>query len=169
MGHPTIETGGVHRYNSDHERRLPVVDLRQAPAAEREARAEELIFAETQIPFDVTRLPLVRWKLLRLEDELYELVQVEHHFVHDGWSIGNLLRELEVISEMIHRLDDLVGFLGNRPFFHADEPSAADLSVCGMLTVVRDGPMEAAAEALRDRPALLEYMERVEKQIKSPV
>lgn len=78
------------------------------------------------------------------------------------------LRELEVIDELAHRLDDLVGFLGNRPFFHAEEPSAADLSVCGMLSIVRDGPMEAGAEALRQRPALLEYMERVEKHIKAP-
>jgi glutathione S-transferase len=78
------------------------------------------------------------------------------------------LRELEVIDELAHRMDDLVGFLGNRPFFHADEPSAADITVCGMLTIVRDGPMEMGAEELRLRPVLLEYMERVEKQIKAP-
>jgi glutathione S-transferase len=79
------------------------------------------------------------------------------------------LRELEVIGEMVHRLDDLVGFLGNRPFFHAEEPSAADLSVCGMLSIILNGPMEAAGEELRERPILVEYMERVEKQIKLPV
>ena len=78
------------------------------------------------------------------------------------------LREIEVITELAHRLDDLVGFLGNRPFFHSEEPSAADLSVTGMLSIIRDGPMVAAAEELRLRPVLLEYMERVEKRIKSP-
>lgn len=75
------------------------------------------------------------------------------------------LRELEVTDEMSHRLDDLIGFLGNRPFFHADEPSAADLSVCGMLSVIAFGPMVAGTNLLQQRPQLVRYMERVEKFI----
>ena len=61
--------------------------------------------------------------------------------------------------------NDLVGFLGSRPFFHADEPSAADLSVCGMLSVIRFGPMAKGLDLLETRPQLIRYMERVEKFI----
>jgi amino acid adenylation domain-containing protein len=77
--------------------RLPVVDLRGVPAGEREDAAEELVAATLAVPFDVSRAPLIRWRLLQLDDELHVLVQVEHHFVHDGWSYAVLLRELKAL------------------------------------------------------------------------
>jgi amino acid adenylation domain-containing protein len=73
---------------------LPVVDLRRVPEPERQELAERLFGAAAAVPFDVARAPLIRWRLLRLEDELWELIQVEHHFVHDGWSFALLLSEL---------------------------------------------------------------------------
>ncbi|HEY0512064.1 MAG TPA: amino acid adenylation domain-containing protein [Thermoanaerobaculia bacterium] len=76
---------------------LPVLDLRPVPEVERADLAER-IFAETaQVPFDISRAPLIRWRLLRLEDELWELIQVEHHFVHDGWSFAVMLQEIKAI------------------------------------------------------------------------
>lgn len=51
------------------------------------------------------------------------------------------LRELEVLDELANRMDDLVGILGQRAYFHAEEPSVADAAVFGMLRVIRDGPM----------------------------
>ncbi|MCP4657568.1 MAG: amino acid adenylation domain-containing protein, partial [bacterium] len=78
---------------------LPVVDLRGLPGERRETVAEALMAARTQIPFDVTRLPLICWILVRLEDEHHQLFQIEHHFVHDGWSVSILLRELQAIYE----------------------------------------------------------------------
>ena len=71
------------------------------------------------------------------------------------------LREVEVMNGMAARLDDLVTFLGDRPFFHADEPSLADLSVCAMLRTIRDGPMPAGASLIASRRGLTEYMARV--------
>jgi len=76
---------------------LPVLDLRQVPAEERKALAEEIFFATAKVPFDLTRAPLIRWRLLRLADDLWELIQIEHHFVHDGWSFAVLLREIKTI------------------------------------------------------------------------
>ena len=78
---------------------LPVVDLSTVPAAEREALAERLIAEELRWPFDLTKLPLARWKLLRLAADDHVLVQVEHHFVHDGWSFALLLREMRALYE----------------------------------------------------------------------
>jgi amino acid adenylation domain-containing protein len=77
--------------------RLPVCDLRALPAAARQEESERLVLLATQVPFDVTELPLIRWRLLRLEDDLWELIQVEHHFVHDGWSFSVLLKEIKAL------------------------------------------------------------------------
>jgi glutathione S-transferase len=69
----------------------------------------------------------------------------------------------EVLSQLRERIDDLVGFLGQRPFFHADQPSLADLSVYGMLRVVRDGPIPGMQAFLATRPTMVAYMERMEE------
>jgi amino acid adenylation domain-containing protein len=78
---------------------LPVTDLRGLQPDERRARADEIRRGEFSRPFDLARLPLVRLRLLRLDDEAYELVFVEHHFVHDGWSFGIFMRELKALYE----------------------------------------------------------------------
>jgi glutathione S-transferase len=73
------------------------------------------------------------------------------------------LREAEVLEELGHRLDDLVGFLGDRHFFYADQPSVADLSVYGMLLVLETGPMTNSATMVRKHSSLTAYMERMQK------
>jgi amino acid adenylation domain-containing protein len=76
---------------------LPVIDLSQVPPEERKALAEEIFFATAKVPFDLSRAPLIRWRLLCLADDLWELIQIEHHFVHDGWSFAVLLQEIKAI------------------------------------------------------------------------
>ncbi|MGH0034714.1 MAG: glutathione S-transferase family protein [Myxococcota bacterium] len=78
------------------------------------------------------------------------------------------LREIEIANEMASRLDDLVGLLGERPYFHANEPSWADLSVFGMLEVMKDSPMAMGRDLIGERPTLLAYMERVDEATRSP-
>jgi glutathione S-transferase len=65
-------------------------------------------------------------------------------------------------------MDDLVVLLGNRPFFHGDELSVADLSVFGMLLVLRDSPITGGGTLLEERPALVTFMERVDKLTRAP-
>ena len=76
-------------------------------------------------------------------------------------------RELEIIQEIEDRLTDLVGFLRDRPFFHADEPSIADLSIYSMLLVLRDGPIPRCPEAIAERPTLTAFLERMESGVAS--
>ncbi len=77
------------------------------------------------------------------------------------------LRELEIIRELQDRMDDLVGFLRDRDFFHADEPSIADLSVYAMLLVLREGSIPGCAEAIAERPTLAAFLDRMAGRIKS--
>ena len=73
---------------------LPVEDLTETRAGEREARVKELAAAEYARPFDLRRGPLFRAKLLRLGDDEHVFVVAMHHIVSDGWSMAVLFREL---------------------------------------------------------------------------
>ncbi|MFF4707218.1 amino acid adenylation domain-containing protein [Streptomyces sp. NPDC001297] len=77
--------------------RLPVVDLQDVPEADRESRTEEVVRDTIRRPFELTDPPLARWLLIRHAADDHTLVQVEHHFVHDGWSFGVLLDEIRAI------------------------------------------------------------------------
>jgi len=74
------------------------------------------------------------------------------------------LREAQVLDGIAGRLSDLTAFLGNRAFFYAETPSLADLSVYGMLRLLENGPITGSRELLLKEPALLAYMERMQKQ-----
>jgi amino acid adenylation domain-containing protein len=76
---------------------LPVHDLSGMYEAEREAALRERVSEAFLRPFDINRLPLVRWTLVRLSPREHVLIVVEHHFVHDGWSFGVFLRELRAL------------------------------------------------------------------------
>jgi len=76
-------------------------------------------------------------------------------------------RELEVVHQIEARMDDLVGFLGDRPFFHSDEPSVADLSVYAMLKVLRAGAIPLCAGAIDERPTLAAFLERMQARIEA--
>ncbi|MEV4826833.1 amino acid adenylation domain-containing protein [Micromonospora sp. NPDC049257] len=73
--------------------RVDLVDLSDldddAQAAELDCRMRAAVAAG----FDVAVLPLVRWHLFRLGPRSWRLLQVEHHFAHDGWSAQLFLAE----------------------------------------------------------------------------
>jgi amino acid adenylation domain-containing protein len=74
---------------------LARIDLRGSP--EPHLHVEELVRSEMAKAFDLGQLPLQRWTAITLADDEHELVMVEHHLVHDGWSFAVLMRELEAI------------------------------------------------------------------------
>jgi len=76
---------------------LPVINLQQLPAVERETEAQRLTAQEAQRPFDLTQGPLLRVQLLQLDQADHVLLLTMHHIVSDGWSMGVLIRELGVL------------------------------------------------------------------------
>ncbi|NEQ20723.1 MAG: AMP-binding protein [Microcoleus sp. SIO2G3] len=74
---------------------LPVVEFLGLS----ETEALRLATQEAQQPFDLSSLPLLRPKLLRLNEEKHMLILSMHHIISDGWSIGILIRELAVLYE----------------------------------------------------------------------
>lgn len=69
-------------------------------------------------------------------------------------------------KEFGQRLDDLVNFLGRRPFFYSDRVSRADLAVYSFLNYVPEtaGPVVAVVES---RQPLVDLMARVEAAVRS--
>jgi glutathione S-transferase len=67
-----------------------------------------------------------------------------------------LLRDLGL------RLDDLVNFLGTRPFFYSQVLSVADLAVYAMLHTMGNDAIPGAARLIAERPSLVAFIQRVE-------
>jgi len=72
----------------------PVWELAMVDLAGKETEAEKLAYRESQTPFDLTKSPLLRVTLLKLQPEKHILLINMHHIISDGWSIGVFVREL---------------------------------------------------------------------------
>jgi amino acid adenylation domain-containing protein len=102
--HEILRTTFVMREDQPTQRVYPPfsvkvaeVDLSHHPAEIRQKKLEKLIWQESRRPFDVGQLPLIRWILVRMRADKHQLVQVEHHFVHDGWSLYRMIEELQAL------------------------------------------------------------------------
>ncbi|WP_431700481.1 non-ribosomal peptide synthetase [Pseudomonas sp. BR20] len=72
---------------------LQIIDLSDLPAAEREARAQQIREDEARTLFDLEKGPLLWVTLVRLDDEDHQLLVTLHHIIADGWSLNILIDE----------------------------------------------------------------------------
>jgi glutathione S-transferase len=97
-------------------------------------------------------------------------------WVQLGRRIGAWLRaggtwerpETGVLRSISDRLDDLLRFLGTRPFFYSDRVSMADLGVYAMLHSLDAGMIPGSQQIVMSRPPLVEFMRRVEAATGDP-
>ncbi|WP_441287561.1 amino acid adenylation domain-containing protein [Sorangium sp. KYC3313] len=73
---------------------LPLVDLSEVPAHDREEALQIDASREAARPFDLENGPLLRATLFRLAPDEHVLVVTLHHIASDGWSLGVLAHEL---------------------------------------------------------------------------
>lgn len=92
---------------------LSMVDLRALPEAAQKAEIQRLAIEQSQHPFNLADAPLVRWSLIRLDEQEYVLLFTIHHIIFDGWSIDILIRELSAFY---------TAFLTKRPQDEASLP-----------------------------------------------
>jgi len=78
---------------------LPVIALRELPGSEQEAELQRLAAEEAKRTFNLTRGPLLRAKLLCLDEKEHVLLVTMHHIISDGWSLGIIFRELAALYE----------------------------------------------------------------------
>jgi amino acid adenylation domain-containing protein len=89
------DNGQVHqvvRTHADHP--MPLVDLSDLPAEEREAQAMKLATAAARAPFDLEHGPLVRPLVVRLSPDDHRLYLALHHLVFDGVALRLFLSEM---------------------------------------------------------------------------
>lgn len=76
---------------------LPVIDMSQIPANQRETQVNQLVLAQAQQPFDLKKDFLLRIKILLLTKEEHLLILTIHHIAFDGWSLGIFLQEFSTL------------------------------------------------------------------------
>ena len=97
---------------------LPLADLTGFPGGERASQARLLAEEEIRRPFDLTRPPLFRARVVRLEPDEHILILTLHHIVSDEWSMGVLYRELAALYEA--ELSGASAALPDLPIQYAD-------------------------------------------------
>src|SRR5215472_6622213 len=79
--------------------RLPLVDLGRLGEEERVGEAERISGEQAQRSFDLSRGPLVRAVLVRLQESEHVVLFTMHHIISDGWSFQVVTRELNRLYE----------------------------------------------------------------------
>jgi amino acid adenylation domain-containing protein len=74
-----------------------VLDLSIMPEAEREQEMWRRIRSEATQPFDLSRGPLLRVRVLRLSAWEHVVMLTMHHIISDGWSRGVMIYELAAL------------------------------------------------------------------------
>jgi amino acid adenylation domain-containing protein len=86
----------VHR---DVELPFDYSDWRSMSEGERAARLDRLLAEERREGFALSRAPLVRIRLFRLEDRRYLLIRSHHHILFDAWCTSLILDEVRANYE----------------------------------------------------------------------
>ena len=78
---------------------LEAIDLRGEPAGTHQLRLQDFRKVERHVGFDLSKAPLMRLKLVRLTDTLYELIWTWHHIILDAWSAPLLLKDVFLMHQ----------------------------------------------------------------------
>src|SRR4029077_1780890 len=62
-----------------------------------EEELQRVVEEEANAGFDLEKGPLIRGRLIRVEEQEHVLLLTMHHIVSDGWSMGVLVKELGAI------------------------------------------------------------------------
>jgi amino acid adenylation domain-containing protein len=76
---------------------MPEIEVRGMGEKEKEEEIERLMREEGERTFELGRGPLIRGQVVRVGEEEWVVLVTMHHIVSDGWSMGVLARELEVM------------------------------------------------------------------------
>jgi glutamate-1-semialdehyde aminotransferase/acyl carrier protein len=85
--------GDYQQVHSHIEVEVPLIDFCEE-TADRDRTLKDWLATEVRSRFDLTRGPLFRARVVKLEDQYHMLVLTIHHIVVDGWSNGILQQEL---------------------------------------------------------------------------
>ena len=93
----TVEDQPVQIISSSGRVPLLLVDCQKLPKLERDSEVQRLATQESQHPFDLAQGPLLRAKLVRLDQQEHILVMTMHHIIADEWSVEVFVGEIAVL------------------------------------------------------------------------
>jgi amino acid adenylation domain-containing protein/non-ribosomal peptide synthase protein (TIGR01720 family) len=156
---------------------IELIDLSALADNEREVQARTLISEEARRPFDLSRGPLLRVRLLQLRRDEYILMLTMHHIVSDGWSMGLLVREVTALYEAF--VEGRPSPLGSLPIQYADfavwqrewlQGEALDEQLDYWKRQLANAPQLLELPTDRPRPAVQSYRgARVPVSVSKPV
>jgi len=76
---------------------IPVADLSYLDPADRAAETARWLAREFRQPFNLTTAPLIRSRIVRLDEQTHLQLLTVHHIASDGASVGVLLAELSAL------------------------------------------------------------------------
>jgi NRPS condensation-like uncharacterized protein len=83
--------------------RIALEDWSELSASEQQARLLDFLAADRRRGFELSRAPLLRLALLRLDEQRHRLIWSNHHLLLDGWSIPLLLKEVFILYQGLCR------------------------------------------------------------------
>ncbi|MFZ1025124.1 MAG: amino acid adenylation domain-containing protein [Limnoraphis robusta] len=82
---------------------IPVIDFQEFSQTQRDIEIKKQIQQEASQPFNLTQIPLLRAKLLKLSTDEYILLFTLHHIISDYWSMRVLIQELAAIYQAFYQ------------------------------------------------------------------
>jgi Condensation domain len=143
---------------------ITLIDLRALPPAEREPTLLALADQERLRSFDLSRGPLLRVGVLRLDQTEHVLFLTLHHIIADAWSMGILIRELAALYDAY--ATGKPSLLPALPLQYADFaiwqrerlPALLDAQLAYWRGALADAPTLLALPTDRPRPAIQSYL-----------
>lgn len=86
-----VTQGEPRQIINDQARVVIEREAMEAPSLE---QIQSRAFQEAQKPFDLNQAPLLRVRLIAVNDQRHFLLVTAHHIIADGWSLGVFTREL---------------------------------------------------------------------------
>ncbi|MEO1429998.1 MAG: amino acid adenylation domain-containing protein [Cyanobacteria bacterium J06633_8] len=87
--------------NLQKQLKLPLIDLQALSTQQQEQHIKQLIKETATQPFDLSKIPLFRTKLIKLNPKENVLLFTMHHIISDYFSMRLLIRELAVIYQFL--------------------------------------------------------------------
>ncbi len=78
---------------------LELIDLSSLSGEEKIEKRRQVFYREYTTPFDLSKPPLLRAAMLRLDNQHHELIFSIHHIISDGWSQEILKREFLAVCD----------------------------------------------------------------------
>jgi non-ribosomal peptide synthase protein (TIGR01720 family) len=116
---------------TDAEFLLEQLDWRGLTPSEQEEKFETLLKEDRLKGFDLSKAPLMRFKLIRRSEDSYYFVWSRHHLLMDGWSLPLILREVFTlyaahVQHMDVHLEPTRSFGDYITWLHEQDMSAAE-------------------------------------------